>query len=96
MLRILPASLLLGIWVLPAAADPPAPLRPFEPPAPFLQDLAQAEALAREALEKMLLSVDTLVRSLPRYEMPEMAENGDIIIRRKPPEPPRRRDPNLL
>jgi hypothetical protein len=36
------------------------------------------------ALEKLMAMVDDMTN----YEMPEMLENGDIIIRRKPDAPP--------
>ncbi|MGF1592625.1 MAG: hypothetical protein ACFCUW_05060 [Kiloniellaceae bacterium] len=39
--------------------------------------------LAREALEQLMRALSLLVDSIPQYEMPEVLENGDIIIRRK-------------
>lgn len=43
--------------------------------------------MAREGLEQMLRALRLLVQSIPQYELPEVLENGDIIIRRKHPEP---------
>lgn len=42
--------------------------------------------LAREGLAKMLQALDKLIESMPQYQMPEITENGDIILRRKRPE----------
>jgi hypothetical protein len=39
--------------------------------------------LAREGLEQMMRALRLLVESIPQYELPEVLENGDIIIRRK-------------
>ena len=41
-----------------------------------------AEELARLALEQMLKAFEQLLRSIPQYAMPEILDNGDIIIRR--------------
>ena len=41
-----------------------------------------AEQLARLALEQMLKAFEQLLRSIPQYAMPEILDNGDIIIRR--------------
>jgi hypothetical protein len=42
--------------------------------------------LAREGLAKLLQAVNKLIEAVPQFEMPEMNENGDIILRRKRPE----------
>jgi len=54
------------------------------------QDAAPAEPqqdspgeMAREGLEQMMRALRLLVESIPQYELPEVLENGDIIIRRK-------------
>lgn len=59
------------------------------------QDQAPAEPrpdrpgdLAREGLEQMMRALRLLVESIPQYELPEVLENGDIIIRRKHPKKP--------
>jgi hypothetical protein len=51
-------------------------------------DMAQAGELIRQGLEKALGSLDTALRTMPRYELPIIDEDGNIIIRRKPPESP--------
>ena len=43
----------------------------------------RAEELARETMEQMLRALEMMVQSFPQYEMPEIMENGDIIIRRR-------------
>ena len=42
--------------------------------------------IAREGLEQMMRALRLLVERIPQYELPEVLENGDIIIRRKHPE----------
>jgi hypothetical protein len=51
-------------------------------------DMARAGELIRQGLEKALGSLDTALRTMPRYEMPSIDEDGNIIIRRKPPGTP--------
>ncbi len=46
---------------------------------------AQAEELLREATDKLLLALELMLQVIPQYEMPEITEDGDIIIRRKRP-----------
>ncbi len=53
---------------------------------------AQAERMAREALEQLMRALELMIQSIPQYEMPEINEDGDIIIRRK--RPPRREAPD--
>lgn len=48
--------------------------------------------LARDGLERLMRAFEVFIDMIPQYEMPEIDENGDIIIRRKresepPPEP---------
>ncbi|MFQ6018642.1 MAG: hypothetical protein ACE5KF_10655 [Kiloniellaceae bacterium] len=43
----------------------------------------EAEEMAREAMEQLLRALELFIESIPQYEMPEVNENGDIIIRRK-------------
>jgi hypothetical protein len=40
-----------------------------------------------EALESVLSALRLVMRAIPQYELPEVLPNGDIIIRRIPPEP---------
>lgn len=46
--------------------------------------LAQAE----EGMRHILTALQLLLATIPQYEMPEVLENGDIIIRRVQPEAP--------
>ena len=46
--------------------------------------------LAEEGLNKMVRALESMIRSIPQYEKPEINENGDIIIRRKRPGSPHR------
>jgi len=39
--------------------------------------------LAREGIEQLMRALEALIHSIPQYELPEINENGDIIIRRK-------------
>lgn len=48
-------------------------------------DMRQAGELIRQGLEKALGTIDTALRTMPRYEMPTLDAEGNIIIRRKPP-----------
>jgi hypothetical protein len=48
------------------------------------QDDAMAQA--EQAVQNLLLALDLIIASIPQYEMPEIMENGDIIIRRVQPE----------
>ena len=47
----------------------------------------RAEEMAREGMERILRALNMLMDSIPQYELPEVNENGDIIIRRKNPTP---------
>ncbi len=53
---------------------------------------AQAEELLREATDKLLLALELMLQVIPQYEMPEITEDGDIIIRRKRPSESRPRE----
>ncbi|GAB4365367.1 MAG: hypothetical protein Kow00114_22560 [Kiloniellaceae bacterium] len=79
---IRPAALLafsLALAVSPAVrAQDAAPGKPQED---------SPSEMAREGLEQMLRALRLLVESIPQYELPEVLENGDIIIRRKHPKP---------
>jgi hypothetical protein len=44
--------------------------------------------LPTESMAKLTKDIDDLLRAIPRFEAPIIDENGDIIIRRKPPLPP--------
>lgn len=66
--------------------DIAASVEPKPEPAPA-NPSAPAE-LAREGLAKILQALEKLIESVPQYQMPEIDENGDIILRRKRPETP--------
>ena len=94
-LPIMPKSLglrasaaLLGLTVLasPVLAQTQAPTPP--------QD-QQPGALARDAIDKLMRALSLAIENLPQYAMPELNENGDIIIRRLNPraEKPRAKPP---
>ncbi len=46
-------------------------------------DRGRAEDMAREAIEQLMRALELMIDSIPQYEMPEINEDGDIIIRRK-------------
>ena len=61
-----------------------------QPPAPDRKDgERKIEESVRESIENIMRAIEGLIDSVPIYEMPEIQENGDIIIRRKKrtPEP---------
>jgi len=45
-------------------------------------------AMAEEAMDRLILALQLIIASIPQYELPEVLENGDIIIRRIQPEDP--------
>jgi len=49
--------------------------------------MKDAQRLAKEAAERLLTTLRLLLEYVPQYEMPEVLDNGDIIIRRKQPQP---------
>ena len=54
---------------LPAAAEEPIEKNPAE--------------IAREGMETLLRALDALIDSIPQYGMPEITDDGDIIIPRR-------------
>jgi hypothetical protein len=77
----IPAMLLGAALILAPAAASAEDVQPGKSPQ------ASPEELAREGLEQMMQALRLLVESIPQYELPEVLENGDIIIRRKNPKP---------
>jgi hypothetical protein len=61
------------------------PERPAEPE-------KRIEREFKEGFEKIFRAFDLLLRSVPQYAAPEVLDNGDIVIRRKPPRPYSERD----
>lgn len=45
----------------------------------------QAEKTMRETSDKVMKSLKEMFQAIPQYEMPQVNEHGDIIIRRKNP-----------
>ena len=62
------------VMISPAAAQ--------NGPASSAEDFEQKAA---EAAQRMLGALAVLFKAIPQYEAPELLENGDIIVRRKPP-----------
>jgi hypothetical protein len=58
--------------------------------------LKEAEKLAKEAAERLMMTLQMLLEYVPQYEMPEVLDNGDIIIRRKQPgKSPEQKEPDV-
>lgn len=69
------AAMVLALGGAPALAEEDgAPADPME----------QAE----EGLRRLMFALELLIASIPQYEMPEVLDNGDIIIRRVQPVEP--------
>ncbi len=47
-------------------------------------DEGSPSELAREGMQRMLRALETMIEAIPQYELPEITEDGDIIIRRRP------------
>ena len=88
-MRHAPYALVLVVLLLAAAASPAAlaqaaPLvgreeRPAQPPA------EDPYALTMEGLDKLMRGLKGILETLLRYGMPELSEEGDIVIPRVPP-----------
>ena len=85
-LRALAAALVLATAAAPSLAQQRSPAPPQE---------ERPGDLARDAIEKMMRALSLAIENLPQYAMPELNENGDIIIRRLNPraEKPRPKPP---
>ena len=55
---------------------------------PALNEMSKALEQLGPAVAPALEKLMSLVDDMTHYEMPEMLENGDILIRRKPDAPP--------
>lgn len=73
------AVLLLAIF-LTRTGIPPA-LAQSDTPSPR----ERAEELTREGAERFLEALEFLMMTIPQYDLPEITEDGDIIIRRRRP-----------
>ena len=60
-------------------------------PAPGVQD--RAEKALKDGAESIMRALELMLRAVPQYSMPEVLDNGDIIIRRRHPKPERRAPP---
>ncbi len=56
---------------------------PMTPRAAQHDQRGRAEDMAREAIEQLMRALELMIDSIPQYELPQIEENGDIIIRRK-------------
>ncbi len=61
-------------------------------PAPDVRE--QAEQAIKEGAEKIMRALEFILHAVPQYEMPEVLDNGDIIIRRQNPDRPRHPGPS--
>ena len=75
---------LAGVAVVISLAAPPV----FAQAPPDERDGGRdIEESVRESIENIMRAIEGLIDSVPIYEMPEILENGDIIIRRKKRDP---------
>jgi hypothetical protein len=65
----------IGLATALVLATPVAAEEPSEPEGPG--------ALARDGVERLMRALEAFIDMIPQYEMPEINEDGDIIIRRK-------------
>ncbi len=61
-------------------------------PAPDVRE--RAEQALKEGAEKIMRALELILHAVPQYQMPEVLDNGDIIIRRRNPERPKHRGPS--
>ena len=80
-LALLTASTAETQQATPPADDSPPKAENGTPPADDEQ-MEQIERTVRDALDAVLQRLQDLIETIPRYEAPEILENGDIIIRR--------------
>lgn len=71
-----------------AGASPPGAAQ-TAPAQPAVPDEQTPEALLRAGIENMLRALGLALQNMPQYEMPQINEYGDIIIRRVNPTKPR-------
>ena len=62
-------------FAMPALAD--------DTPEPSTPESETPGELARDGIERLMRALEAFVDMVPQYEMPEITEDGDIIIRRK-------------
>lgn len=49
-------------------------------------DTEAFEERAREGLATLMMALESFIDAIPQYELPEVLDNGDIIIRRVHPD----------
>jgi len=86
---MLTRTLAAAIFALSFAMSAPSPAF-AEDAKPDTRERAEemardAEKLAKEAIDRLMGALRTVIDSMPQYEAPEVLDNGDIIIRRKHP-----------
>lgn len=75
--RARPRGLAAAALALLIAFGPPGPLAAQE------KGDESPQALAGEAIDRLMRALDLLIGAIPQFEAPYINENGDIIIRRK-------------
>ena len=61
-------------------------------PAPDVRE--RAEQALKEGAEKIMRALELMLYAVPQYQMPEVLENGDIILRRRNPDRPKHPGPS--
>ena len=54
---------------------------------PQQPEMETPRGMLEDATRQILKAFEMMLKALPQYEAPEILKNGDIIIRRKRPEP---------
>ena len=86
-MRRVVAALLMAAWIACAASA--AHAGPTDSPVSPIQPNSQADVLLRAAIEQLVQALGQALHDVPRYGLPEVNDNGDIILRRlRPPEGP--------
>jgi len=81
------AAFLMATWVAFAAGGAQAGATDLS--APTIPPNSQADVLLRAAIEQLVQALGQALHDVPRYGLPEVNDNGDIILRRlRPPEGP--------
>lgn len=80
-------AIAIGLIAWTGASTARAGVITSEPQFGTIADSQSPSELVREGMTKMLEAFDKFVDSVPRYELPQINENGDIILRRKQPQP---------
>jgi hypothetical protein len=73
------------VLALTGAGVPAAGLAAEQKPEPGPAE--RAEQAIKQGAEQLMRALELMLRAVPQYEMPELNERGDIIIRRKNPPP---------